>query len=229
MPDADLQSKQGGDTYPLLCRRCETHLSVAEGAFAEQFLERLFDAQGDPIEYSPMVTRFAVSAVWRPAQSRMAQGMDIFPEMERQLENAMTVWQRFIHPLDASHDIDGAEIHFVPVVIDESDPEAVWYRDGVTEYGFRAMDHYGMACVVVKLPRLFVFGMIHDMHSAHWWHTTLNPAGGVWRPQESRFHPAIGALMAAMMSEGIERRRRWSATRARSGAGRVGSRKAKHR
>ncbi len=168
---------QDGLKRPLLCKECETKLSVWENLFAKEiFFPAHKEISKDP-SYGKWMLRFAVSLSWRALQTYFEMGLTHFSTKQiKDAQLALETWKLFLNG-ERSHP-GRFEQHMVGLDLVKS-YEGFELPPTINRYILRVVDIDIVALgenesfVYVKMCKLLLFGFIEINRKDIWKGTKL--------------------------------------------------------
>jgi hypothetical protein len=168
----------------LLCASCEGRLSEAETATRERIFMPLVEGRENRFRYGPWFVRFAVSLVWRWLIVLQKEGhLGNLKSLPIQVDGAEQAWREFLlgrRPTPSPHCVHVLPLD-VPISGDLSDFSKHFGRYVLRGTGVATKAYGDCGYVIIKMPRLLVFGVVAaGAERRQWKCTQLHVDGGAW-------------------------------------------------
>ena len=182
MGDEPNRRVQDGWKKRWLCSSCENLLGAAERQFAQQVFKPVVEDRLKNIEYGPWLLKFCVSVSWRVlCYFQDTNNFDDYSwEDKALLDNAAIAWRDYL--LGQNADVPNAfcqHLYVVPGVSSAKYEMAPNLNRYVLRHIAADIVRGGHQHIAyVKLPRIFILGVLHDERPNEWRGTVVHSDGG---------------------------------------------------
>ena len=168
----------------MLCASCEGRFNAFETEACEKIFLPIHNREQDRFRYGPAFSRFAISVVWRCLiMLQREDRLGHLAEMPAQVTSAERVWREFL--LEARTTPAPHIVHALPMDVPTNlnpDGRSVHFaRSLLRGVAIGTNSRNGMGYVVVKMARLYLFGVVASGQERRLWRATqLHADGGSW-------------------------------------------------